>query len=136
MKFSINYLHGLQIWVSDEKEQPRNSKQKAYGKVYKKSLETAFLFIFSLWLSTTYNMRKKNRQRFMCFIMWENFESHENNCSLAYLCVDILQLRRKEIVIWFSFWQFSIFIFAIRFPGLSAGCYNLNWMGSVYLYSH
>ena len=61
-------------------------------------------------MSTTYNMRKRNRQRFMCFIMWENFESHENNCSLAYFCVDILQLRRKEIVIILFLTIFPLYI--------------------------
>ena len=46
----------------------------------------------------------------MCFIMWENFESHENNCSLAYFCVDILQLRRKEIVIILFLTIFPLYI--------------------------
>ena len=106
------------------------------GKLYNNVYKIAFPFVSSLWSSTTYSIKpKRNCQRFMCFVMRQNFESHENqNCSHTSVRGWHPLIRKKGDCYNSLLWQFSLFIF-IGFPGLSAACCNLISMDSGYLYS-
>ena len=52
------------------------------------------LFISSLWLSTKYNIRNKNRHRFICFVIDAYFDNELKSCSHTSV-VDVLKEIKK-----------------------------------------